>query len=412
MGWMSRLLSGNRKDVSQRTPDTAATATRVPEDGGEGSLVTRVKEVPLTFEYEKRGAGVCITNVSGGVTIRFPVVEGGYERRVEGEILNLPGIIDGLPVTAIRTVRLYDRARVVAVTIPDGVATIERSAFERFSGLLDVSIPRSVTTMGGSVFSNCTRLCRAHIEGRIDSIPPFAFAFCSSLSSTNIPDSVTSIEASAYRECTALSTISIPGGVTLIGQMAFAGCRSLTAVSIPASVTQLADDAFQGCDALTEINVAPENPVFASLDGVLFDKAMTTLLKCPGGRPGRYSIPPAVRRLGTRAFQFCRVLEGLEITDGIESIGPDQFEGCFALLDVAVGRNVKTIGHTAFNSCYKLQSVFFRGDAPQSDDDAWVFGDSKNVTVYYAPGTSGWQASYWGRPTAVSDDPPRDAHVT
>jgi len=45
---------------------------------------------------------------------------------------------------------------------------------------------------------------------------------------------------------------------------------------------------------LTTITVAPDNPVYASRDGVLFDKEGKTLLCYPTGRKGAYTIPASV----------------------------------------------------------------------------------------------------------------------
>jgi hypothetical protein len=55
-------------------------------------------------------------------------------------------------------------------------------------------------------------------------------------------------------------------------------------------------------------------------------------------------------------------------------------------------------GYTFFN-CTNLASVFFRGNAPISDDS--VFRSDNNATVYYLPGTTGWSTNFAGAPTAV-----------
>ena len=49
------------------------------------------------------------------------------------------------------------------------------------------------------------------------------------------------------------------------------------------------------------------NPVFCSLDGVLFDKAMTTLIWFPQGKKGIYSIPEGIIKTSSGAFYNCKL---------------------------------------------------------------------------------------------------------
>ena len=44
-------------------------------------------------------------------------------------------------------------------------------------------------------------------------------------------------------------------------------------------------------------------------------------------------------------------------------------------------------------------SVCFKGNAPVVGKD--VFEDTRDLTVYYLPGTTGWGKSFGGRPTAI-----------
>ena len=43
------------------------------------------------------------------------------------------------------------------------------------------------------------------------------------------------------------------------------------------------------------------NSVYSSVDGVLFDKSQTTLIQCPGGKAGSYTIPNSVTSIGDDA---------------------------------------------------------------------------------------------------------------
>ena len=74
--------------------------------------------------------------------------------------------------------------------------------------------------------------------------------------------------------------------VTSIGNSAFSGCQDLTSVLIPDSVTNIGRQTFYWCTSLTAITVDAGNSAYSSMDGVLFNKNLTTLVAYPGGKAG------------------------------------------------------------------------------------------------------------------------------
>jgi hypothetical protein len=98
----------------------------------------------------------------------------------------------------------------------------------------------------------CTPLASITIPNGVTSIEFTAFAECTSLASVNIPNSVTSIGGQAFIKCTGLTSITIPDSVTSIGS-SFNGCTGLTSVTIPDSVTNIDTWAFINCSGLTSV---------------------------------------------------------------------------------------------------------------------------------------------------------------
>ena len=125
----------------------------------------------------------------------------------------------------------------------------------------------------------------------VTSIGDYAFYRRTNLTSVTIPSGVTTIGQSSFSGCIGLMSITIPDSVTSIGGAAFEGCTSLTSVTIPSSVTSVGGGAFGGCTSMTAITVDANNSTYGSVDGVLFNKSRTTLVECPGGKTGTYTIP-------------------------------------------------------------------------------------------------------------------------
>jgi hypothetical protein len=73
----------------------------------------------------------------------------------------------------------------------------------------------------------------------------------------------------------------------------FSRCTNLTSVTIPNSLTSIGQPAFLGCTSLTNLSVNAANRAYSSLNGVLFNKAQTTLIIFPPGR-GSCVIPDSL----------------------------------------------------------------------------------------------------------------------
>jgi len=102
------------------------------------------------------------------------------------------------------------------------------------------------------------------------------------------------------------STVAYSGTtfhVTAIGYQAFSYCSDLISITIPSSVTSIRITDFNDCISLVNYIVDNNNPTYTSLDGVLFNKARTTLIAYPNGKPtSHYVIPSSVTSIGINAF--------------------------------------------------------------------------------------------------------------
>ena len=236
-------------------------------------------------------------------------------------------------------------------------------------------------TITGYTGSGGTVTIPATLNGlSVTGIGDGALATCLSLTNLTISNGITRIGDGAFASCTNLASVTIPDSVTSIGGEAFTACLSLTSVAIPNSVTNIGDWAFTDCTALTAIDVDPENPVYSSIAGVLFDQAQDTLVSYPGGLPGSYAIPnsvtsiqkyafytcttlsnvtipDSVTNVGDYAFYICTSLAGLTLPSSLTSIGNGTFGHCTSLTNVAIPNSVTSLGNYAFEYCISLASV-------------------------------------------------------
>jgi|GEM_PF-1515455 len=312
------------------------------------------------------------------------------------ECTNLTSVTIGSGVTTIEDYAFYDCTNLTSVTLPNSVTSIGEYAFDHCTSLAFVTMGSSVATIGNFAFQSCTSLTSVTIGSGVTSIGDGAFIFCTALTAVNIPNSVISIGNSSFYDCASLTSITIPNSVTSIGQGAFTSCIALTSVSIGSGVTVIGNYAFTVCTALTSITVNESNANYASVDNVLYNKTITTLVQCPGGRAGVFAIPNSVTTVGFRAFYYCTALTSVVVPNSVTSIREGAFQFCTNLTSVTIGNGVTSIWNNVFRSCAKLTSITFLGlTAPSAvgvnwvqNTDAGIRGHAYAASNFPAPGGS------------------------
>jgi hypothetical protein len=179
---------------------------------------------------------------------------------------------------------------------------------------------------------------------------------------------------------------SIPSSVTSIDSNAFYYCSGLTSVTIGSGVTSIGDLAFSYCRGLTAINVEENNNYYASVDGVLFNKARTTLIQCPASKTGAYSIPSSVTSIGSSAFYYCSGLTSVTIPSSVTSIGSDAFYDCRGLTGaLTIPSSVTSIGSDAFSHCSGLTEIINRAITPQTIDSYVFYNETTSSVKLFVP---------------------------
>ncbi len=236
-------------------------------------------------------------------------------------------------------------------TLTDGTLTISgEGEMDSYEGVSDIPwrayrrqitsavIDEGITSICNYAFFDCTALRSVTISDSVTTINDTAFGWCETLSSILLPTGVTTIGNNAFIACGNLTDISIPSSVTTIGNNAFSACSSLTHITIPAAVTEIGKNAFGDCDALTWIRVEEDNMIYSSDEnGVLFDKAKTSLFRYPcGSELTTYAIPNSVVYIAEHAFTRAVGLTSLLIPSGVQYIEYNALWYCDSLVEIRV----------------------------------------------------------------------------
>ena len=292
-----------------------------------------------------------------------------------------------------------DCKRLSSLVFPSSLAEVGVEAFEGCSALTQLVIPANVREIDFGAFARCAALAKIDVvpENRrfrsvdgvlfdaetktllafpagndatvyvvpdgVERIAAKAFYGAERLVEIRLPASLRDVGVEAFGACASLTQIVIPEGVKRVGDRAFSDCSALSALRFPASLKTLGDEPFVGCAALTKIDVAPENPRFRSVDGVLFDAETKALLAFPPGGPERCVVPNGVERIAYCAFEFSPRLAEIVLPESVRSVGAYAFYECSGLTAIRFPAELCELGYSAFYRCEALRQVEFAPDA-------------------------------------------------
>jgi hypothetical protein len=110
-----------------------------------------------------------------------------------------------------------------------------------------------------------------------------------------LPDTMREIGPAAFTVCSNLSEIHIPQSLNKINKNAFFG-TGIKELNLPASLEFIGP--IGKCSSLVKIHVDPANPNYQSIDGVLYDKQVKTLLRVPSQlKMQKLKVPESVRSI-------------------------------------------------------------------------------------------------------------------
>lgn len=251
--------------------------------------------------------------ISNGISYEYPaLVSGDWEYRIQEDgsvgicgylgsetALTVPGLLDGMTVSAIHAKAFRDNKFLSSVLLPEGVTLIAEQAFWGCSNLKTVTLPGTLAIIGDE-----------------------AFGSCASLASVKLPDQVTSLGQSMFKGCASGFTIFVQSGTVTANTCDSRGIN----YEIPHSVSG--------------------NWEYAVLKG---DTA-ATVWYC--GSDANVTVPTAldgipVQHVGERAFYGNKTVESVVIPEGILSVRASAFEDCTKLVSVSLPESLQSVSRYA-----------------------------------------------------------------
>jgi len=294
-----------------------------------------------------------------------------------------------------------------AVEIPSQVTyngttyTVSGIGYDAFwsTNLTSVSIPSTVKYFGNWAFGS-TLLTSITIPSSVEKIGYGAFPFCENLKEIIVEDGnadYTSVDGVLYtKDMTTL--VAYPGGKTgsnftvenfvdSVVYGAFRGNENLKSLTIESNTLELSSEILYCSSNFESVIVRDDNPNYATVDGVLYNKNLTDLICYPQGKTeGSFTVPATVKRIKSGAFKECSNLRAVTMQDGLTIMQNSAFEECENLRSVVIPSTTKQIITYAFNGCMNLSSITIYVTEPFEIDEqaffAWDEDDGSNSVIY------------------------------
>jgi hypothetical protein len=149
---------------------------------------------------------------------------------------------------------------------------------------------------------------------------------------------------------------SVPERIIAIRSFAFNNCK-LTGIILPKSLLYIEDFGFNN-ECLEDITVNELNPNYCSIDGVLFNKDKSLLIKYPKNKEETdYTVSSGVLEISPSAFYSCKRLVNIVLPENIKFIHIYTFKGCKELKTITLPMSLQYIAGYAFENCPNLETV-------------------------------------------------------
>ncbi len=213
-------------------------------------------------------------------------------------------------------------------------------------------IPDSVTTIGDLVYANHKVWIDFYLPEGIKVIGDYAFYDIEIKGKFNIPDSVEVIGNGAfllmsYHNASG-ETINVPDNLISVGKRAFAYLPLEENIILNENIEYIGEGAFSYAYCLDRLKVPDGNPYYQTIDDVLYDKDLTTIIHYPRTGGTVTDFPSTITTISSGAFRRTELPIGFIVPNTITKIGADAFSESSLDDELILPTELEEIGNYAF----------------------------------------------------------------
>ncbi len=264
----------------------------------------------------------------------------------------------------------------------DGSAVVTK--YMGTGGMVDVpallnGIP--VMEIYEKAFYRCDTVTSVTLPEGLRSIGDYAFYGCKSLRAIPLPSTLVRVGRWAFVGCDMMNSFLLPRAVREVGDGAFSACKQLTAIE-----TEEGNPVYQSQDGVLLGSQSygwgiDETPARDAQGDARWGGAVWSFVAYPMARPGdSYEVPEGVEAIAPRAFADCDGLRRVNLPASLRFIGDAAFSSCGNLAKADLPEGLRHIGSGAFYWCSALQSAHI--PATVETIMAYAFGNCAGIDAF------------------------------
>ena len=229
-------------------------------------------------------------------------------------------------------------------------------------------------------------------------------AFANHPSLTTVNTNAETFDQYAFKDCQNLTNLTLGSGVKKLDAYALAN-TGITSVSFPETFTSYSCVMFDECYNLASFSVASGNTKLAAQNGILYNKDMTALVKCPPAISSVPELPKTLRVIDMYAFSDITKGTGkfINLPFGVNSIYTGAFANSTTISKIHIPSSVAEYSPSLFDGCTGLQDLSINSVNPiDYESRTWAGVSRTNCRLWVAAGDSYWDQN-WTHETYAGD---------
>ncbi|MEE1228774.1 MAG: leucine-rich repeat protein [Lachnospiraceae bacterium] len=314
-----------------------------------------MKEAIKEKKFKKNGIQFEVTQDPEGETSGIVKVS-GLDKEAAGAIV-IPETVENngyqYQVTELGQSAIFNQEGITSVTVPASVTKIGVNGINANPDLTEIKFAEGskLTTVGNGAFADNHALKSIKIPKGVKEFGNYVLAWSYSLDDLSFEEGFTmdTVPVGFVFRASKLNNIDLPKEVTKVSDEAFFECASLEQMDL-SKVTSIGRNAFQGCKSLKTLTLSDDltsidNGTFANCESLETVKLGKGLTSL--GNPND-KTDAEDEHIGV--FQGCTSLKSIEIPEGVTTIYENAFKDCASLKEIKLdAKEISDVAGHAFN---------------------------------------------------------------